>query len=243
MRMCSFLWTYYGYPTSNYEGVNVEEMRYRCGSNLAGLEIDAGMDIEVDHIAGVPDSGTAHAIGYANKSGLPLARPLIKYTPTWTRSFTPTDQKIRDVVAHMKLVPINSLIENKRLLFIDASIVRGTQLRGTTDFLRAFGARELHVRLACPPLLFNCKYLNFSRAASINDLISRRMINELEGAEGEKHIDEYAEYNSERYREMVGLICKSLNLNTLGYNSLDGLLGAIGIDKCKLCTYCWNGKE
>jgi len=243
MRMCAFLWTYYGYPTSDYEDVNVEEMRYRCGRNLADQEKKIGIGIDVDYVAGVPDSGTAHAIGYANRSGLPYSRPLIKYTPTWPRSFTPQEQSIRDLIAFMKLVPINSLIENKKLLFIDDSIVRGTQMRGVADFLYACGAKELHMRSACPPILYGCKYLNFSRSTSKNELVSRQIINTIEDISSDKHIDEYADFGSKRYKSMVENICKHLNLTTLEYHSLDGLLDSIGIDKCKLCTYCWNGKE
>ncbi|MCL2145338.1 MAG: amidophosphoribosyltransferase [Endomicrobia bacterium] len=239
MRMCSFLWTYYGYPTSDYEGVNVEEMRYRCGNSLAGQDTAA----DVDYAAGFPDSGTAHAIGYANKSGIPFARPLIKYTPTWSRSFIPREQSIRNLIARMKLVPINSLIENKKLLFVDDSIVRGTQIRQTIDFLYAYGAKELHVRSACPPILFGCKYLNFTRNTSDNDLISRQIINTFEGLDAENRIADYMDCESKKYKNMVDSICKKLNLTTLKYHSLDGLLSSIGINKCKLCTYCWNGKE
>jgi len=243
MRMCSFLWTYYGFPTSDYEGVNVEEMRYRCGRSLADQDKAAGLPVEVDYVAGVPDSGTAHAIGYANRSGIPFARPLNKYTPTWPRSFMPQEQSIRDLIARMKLVPVNSLIENKRFLLVEDSIVRGTQMRGTADFLYAFGAKELHMRPACPPLLYGCKYLNFSRSTSEKELISRQVIDIIEGEDGINHIDDYADYGSDRYRSMVKIICEKLNLTTLEYHSLDGLLTSIGINKCDLCTYCWNGKE
>ena len=240
MRICSFLWTYFGYPTSDYEGKNVEEMRYRCGCSLAAQDNAIGTAPEADCVAGVPDSGTAHAIGYANCSGIPFARPLIKYTPTWPRSFTPRDQNIRSQIARMKLVPINSLIKNKKLLFVDDSIVRGTQMRGTVDFLYNCGAKELHVRPACPPILYGCKYLNFTRSVSENEFISRQAINELDG---DKHIADYADFGSKRYKRMVDVICKKLNLSTLEYHSLDGLTDSIGIDKCKLCTYCWNGEE
>jgi len=243
MRICSFLWTYYGYPTSDYESVNVEEMRYRNGSSLADQDKNAALGIDIDYIAGVPDSGTAHAIGYANRSGIPFARPLIKYTPTWPRSFTPQTQSIRNLIARMKLVPINSLIENKKLLFVDDSIVRGTQIRGTVDFLHACGVKELHVRPACPPILYGCKYLNFSRSTSESDLISRQAMDTLEGVKSENHIEDYADFKSTRYKKMVDDIRKNLNLTTLEYHSLDGLLGSIGVDKCNLCTYCWNGKE
>ena len=243
MRICTFLWTYYGYPPSSYEGVSVEDMRYKCGQSLAKQDRDDGTAVDADYIAGVPDSGTAHAIGYANGSGIPFARPLIKYTPTWPRSFTPQEQSIRNLIARMKLVPINSLIENKKPIFIEDSIVRGTQMRGTTDFLYSCGAKELHVRTACPTLLYSCKYLNFTRSRSDNELVARQIIGQLEGADGEKRLEDYAERGSERNRRMVDAIRKNLNLSSLVYHSLDGLLGSIGIDKCKLCTYCWNGKE
>lgn len=243
MRMCSFLWVYYGYPTSDYEGVNVEQMRYRCGQSLADQDKINGAGEGIDFVAGVPDSGTAHAIGYANRSGIPFARPLIKYTPTWPRSFTPQDQSMRNLIARMKLVPINSLIENKKLLFVEDSIVRGTQMRGTTDFLYACGAKKLHMRSACPPILYGCKYLNFTRSKSESELISRQAIETIEGSGGEKYLADYADCESKRHKNMVEVIRKNLNLTTLEYHSLDGLLGAIGIDKCKLCTYCWNGKD
>jgi len=239
--MCSFLWTYYSYPTSNYEGINVEEMRYRCGHSLAGQDEDKGID--VDYVAGIPDSGMAYAIGYANNSDIPFARPLIKYTPTWLRSFMPQEQSIRNLIAHMKLVPIHSLIENKKLLLIEDSIVRGTQMSGIVDFLYNCKVKELHIRTACPPILYECKYMNFSQSISENDIISRQAIYKLEGSSGVKYIAEYADYGTKRYTNMVENIRKSLNLTTLKYHSLDGLLDSISIDKCKLCTYCWNGKE
>ena len=239
MRMCTFLWIYYGYPTSEYEGVNVEQMRYRCGSALAGQ--DDGP--EIDFVAGVPDSGMAAAIGYANRSGVPFARPLIKYTPTWPRSFTPREQRVRDLIARMKLVPIHSIIEDRRLLLVEDSIVRGTQMRGVTDFLYDCGAKELHMRAACPPLLYGCKYLHFTRAKDEDELISRQVIRELEGGGTEKHMAEYASFGSKRYRAMVDRIGRLLNMTTLEYLSLDSLLGCAGIERCKLCTYCWNGKE
>ena len=241
MRMCSFLWTYYGYPTSAYEDVNVEDMRYNCGSSLAEEDLARGLKVEADYVAGVPDSGTAHAIGYANRSGIPFARPLIKYTPTWPRSFMPQDQSIRNLIARMKLVPINTFIENRKLLFVEDSIVRGTQMHGIVDFLYAFGAKELHVRTACPPILYGCKYLNFSRSVTENDPISRQTINKLEGTDSDKYLSEYADCSTKRYRNMVDEIRRSLNLTTLEYHSLDGLLESIGLEKCKLCTYCWNG--
>ena len=245
MRMCSFLWTYYGYPTSDYEGVNVEETRYRCGRNLANQDKNSGETVDVDYAAGVPDSGTAHAIGYANRSGIPFARPLIKYTPTWPRSFMPQEQSIRDLIARMKLVPINSLIENKKLLFVEDSIVRGTQIGGIVDFLYSCGAKEQHMRAACPPVLYGCKYLNFSRSTSEKEYIARQTISSLEDANKseESYIEDYTDCNSKRYKKMVDSICKKFNFTTLKYHSLDGLTDSIGIDKCKLCTYCWNGKK
>ena len=239
MRMCTFLWVYYGYPTSEYEGANVEGTRYRCGRALA--EQDGALDI--DYVAGVPDSGTAHAIGYANRSGVPFARPLIKYTPTWPRSFTPSDQSLRELIARMKLVPIHSLIEGKKLLFVEDSIVRGTQFRALTDFLYACGAKELHVRPGCPPLLFSCKYLRFTRSKSEDELVARQAVRTLEGDRGIAHMDEYAQFGSPRYRRMVETIGRMLNMTTLEYLSLDSLPGVVGIDRCKLCTYCWNGVE
>ncbi len=243
MRMCTFLWTYYGYPTSDYEGVNVEEMRYRNGCSIAKQDRINHMDTGIDYVAGVPDSGTAHAIGYANCSGHPFSRPLIKYTPTWSRSFTPREQSIRTLIARMKLVPINRLIENKRLIFVDDSIVRGTQLHGTADFLYACGAKELHMRSACPPIFYGCKYLNFTRGASDNELIARQVMNGLEGSDSGSRTAEYVEYESKRYQNMVSAVGRKLGLTTLAYHSLDGLLDSVGIDRCKLCTYCWNGKE
>jgi len=244
MRMCTFLWVYYGYPTSAYEGANVEGTRYQCGSALARQDAagQAG-SLQIDYVAGVPDSGTAHAIGYANRSGVPFARPLVKYTPTWPRSFTPKDQGLRELIARMKLVPIDSLIENKRLLLVEDSIVRGTQFRALTDFLYACGAKELHVRPGCPPLLYSCKYLRFTRSKSEDELIARQAIRLLEGEQGAAHMDEYARFGSPRYRNMVETIGKMLNMTTLEFLSLDSLPGCVGIDSCKLCTYCWNGAE
>ena len=240
MKICSFLWVYYGYPTSSYEGVNVEEMRYKCGSMLA--KRDKGT-IEPDVVAGVPDSGIAHAIGYANESGYRYARPFIKYTPTWSRSFMPTNQAQREKVARMKLIPVPSLIEDKRLLLIDDSIVRGTQLRETTEFLYNSGAKEVHVRPACPPLLYGCKYLNFSRSKSELDLITRRIILEREGENAEKVLDEYADPNSDSYAAMLEGVRKQQNFTTLRYHRLDDLIASIGLEPCKLCTYCFDGKE
>lgn len=240
MKICSFLWVYYGYPTACYEGVNVEKMRYNCGCMLARR--DKGT-INPDVVAGVPDSGTAHAIGYANESGIPYARPFIKYTPTWSRSFMPTDQSQRDLVARKKLIPVKALIEDKKLLLIDDSIVRGTQLRETTEFLYRSGAKEVHVRTACPPLLFGCKYLNFSRSKSDLDLITRRIIKEWEGEPSPEVLDEYADNNSKKHEKLVEEICKRQNFTTLRFHRLDDLLNAIGIDPGRVCTYCFDGKE
>lgn len=239
MRICSFLWSYYGYPTSNYEGVNVETMRYKNGGIMA--ENDESYDI--DYVCGVPDSGTPHAIGYANKSGIPFARPFIKYTPTWPRSFMPANQKDRDKVAKMKQIPIHELIQDKSLLFVDDSIVRGTQLRETVEFLYENGAKEVHMRSACPPIMYGCKFLNFSRATSEMELIARRVIMELEGEEGFEHIDEYSDTQTERGKNLRKTICEKFKFASLEFQSLEGVIKAIGIDRCKLCTYCWNGEE
>lgn len=238
MKICSFLWVYYGYPTSCYEGVNVEQMRYDCGRLLAQRD-DANPDV----VAGVPDSGIAHAIGYSNETKIPFTRPFIKYTPTWPRSFMPTNQKQRNKIAHMKLIPVKRLIENKKLLLIDDSIVRGTQLRETTEFLYNSGAKEVHIRPACPPIMFGCKYLNFSRSTSELDLIARRVILKREGENADKMLSDYADPTSTNYSEMVEEIRKELNFTSLRYHRLDDMLDAIGISPCKLCTYCWNGKE
>lgn len=240
MKICSFLWVYYGYPTSSYEGVNVEEMRYKCGSMLA--KRDKGT-IEPDVVAGVPDSGIAHAIGYANESKISYARPFIKYTPTWPRSFMPQNQNQRNLIARMKLIPVKALIEDKKLLLIDDSIVRGTQLRETTEFLYQSGAKEVHVRPACPPLLFGCKYLNFSRSKSELDLITRQVIQEREGDNALNTLQEYADPASERYEAMLEEIRKRQNFTTLRYHRLDDLVESIGIPACRLCTYCFDGKE
>ena len=243
MKICGFLWTYYGYPNSNYEGKNVEVMRYRNGEIMARDEIARGSLPKVDYVAGVPDSGVPHAIGYANRSGKPFARPFIKYTPTWPRSFTPSDQKVRNQVAKMKQIPVPELIDGKKLLFVDDSIVRGTQLRETVDFLYESGAEEVHMRSACPPIMYACKFLNFSRGNSDMELLARRIIHELEGDEGMQHIEEYADSSSERGQRLVERICKEFGFDSLGYQSLKGVLEAIGIDKDKICTYCWSGKE
>ncbi len=241
MKICSFLWVYYGYPTSSYEGVNVEEMRYKCGSMLAKRDGDS---VHPDIVAGVPDSGIAHAIGYANESGVPYARPFIKYTPTWPRSFMPTNQSQRNLIARMKLIPVKALIENKKLLLIDDSIVRGTQLRETTEFLYHSGAKEVHVRPACPPIMYGCKYLNFSRSKSEMELIARQMIKAREGEDcSQEVLDEYANPCSCKYAQMIEDIRKNQNFTTLRYHRLDDMLESIGIEPCKVCTYCFNGKE
>ncbi len=238
MKICTFLWIYYGYPTSSYEGVSVEEMRYRCGAMLAKRD-----DVKPDIVAGVPDSGTAHAIGYANESGIPFSRPFIKYTPTWPRSFMPTIQSKRDLIAKMKLIPVHDLIKDRSLLLIDDSIVRGTQLRETTEFLYESGAKEVHIRPACPPLLFGCKYLNFSRSTSEMELIARRVIGELEGENKYPNLSVYADPESTEYKEMLTKIREKLNFTSLRYHRLDDMIAAVGIDRCKLCTYCWDGRE
>ena len=243
MKICGFLWTYYGYPNSNYEGKNVEIMRYRNGEIMARDEIELGTHPDVDYVAGVPDSGIPHAIGYANESHAKFARPFVKYTPTWPRSFTPTDQKVRNQVAKMKQIPVPELIEGKKLLFVDDSIVRGTQLQETVDFLYESGAKEVHMRSACPPIMYSCKYLNFSRGNSDMDLLARRTIQELEGDEGQKHLEEYADNTTERGKCLLKTICDKFGFDSLGYQSLDGVLEAIGLDRDKVCTYCWNGKE
>lgn len=239
MKICTFLWVYYGYPSSSYEGISVEKMRYNCGKLLARRD-----NVKPDIVAGVPDSGTAHAIGYANESGFPFSRPFVKYTPTWPRSFMPTHQSKRNLIAKMKLIPIHDLIEGKSLLLIDDSIVRGTQLRETTEFLYASGAKEVHIRPACPPLLFGCKYLNFSRTSSEMELITRRVIKKLEGKDpDDTTLREYADPDSEKYQKMVDEIGKELHFTSLRYNRLDDLIESVGIGEEKLCTYCWSGKE
>lgn len=243
MKICAFLWTYYGYPNSNYEGINVEVMRTKNGEIMAEDEMNNGTLPDVDFVAGVPDSGVPHAIGYANKSGKTYARPFVKYTPTWPRSFMPANQEVRNQVAKMKQIPVPELIEDKKLLFVDDSIVRGTQLRETVDFLYNSGAKEVHMRSACPPILFGCKYLNFSRSNSDMELIARRTINKLEGEEGMNHIDEYLDTKTERGQCLLKSIQEDLGFDSLNYQSLEGLLEAIGIDKDKVCTYCWNGRE
>ena len=240
MKICTFLWIYYGYPASCYEGINVEKMRNECGRSLARRD-----HIKPDIVAGVPDSGVAHAIGYANESGVPYSRPFVKYTPTWPRSFTPTHQSKRNLIAKMKLIPVHDLIEGKSLLLIDDSIVRGTQMRETTDFLYESGAKEVHIRPACPPIMYSCKYLGFSRSRSEMELITRKTISELEGTDNftKEMLDDYANPDSERYEKMVDAICKKLHFTSLRYQRLDDMLDAVGMDTNKLCTYCWNGEE
>lgn len=241
MKICTFLWVYYGYPSSSYEGVSVEQMRYRCGELLAERDMEAS--VGADTVAGVPDSGTAHAVGYANKSGIPFSRPFIKYTPTWPRSFMPTMQSKRDQIAKMKLIPVHDLIKGRRLLLIDDSIVRGTQLRETTEFLYRSGAKEVHIRPACPPLVYGCKFLNFSRSRSDMDLITRRIIRRMEGDHAEEVLEEYTNPDSQRYHDMVEAIGREMNFSSLRFHRLDDMIKSVGIEPCKLCTYCWNGKE
>ncbi len=238
MKFCTFMWVYYGYPTSTYEGVNVEQMRYRCGEKLAGRD-----EVRTDMVAGVPDSGIAHAVGYANRSGIPFARPFIKYTPTWPRSFMPPNQTQRNLIARMKLIPVNALIQNKSMVLIDDSIVRGTQLRESAELLYQNGAKEVHIRPACPPLLFGCKYLNFSRSNSELELIGRRVIQHREGITDYDTLLDYANPDSTNYKEMVDEIGKELKFTSLRYHRLDDMIDSVGIEPCKLCTYCWSGRE
>lgn len=242
-RICSFLWTYYGYPNSCYEGVNVEMMRYKNGEIMAESDKKNNIAQGIDYVSGVPDSGTPHAIGYANKSGIPFARPFIKYTPTWPRSFMPSNQEQRNKIAKMKQIPVHDLIKGKKLLFVDDSIVRGTQLRETVEFLYEHGAKEVHMRSACPPIMYSCKYLNFSRGTSEMELIARQIIKELEGEEGFNHIEEYSDGSTERGKALRKAICEKFNFSSLEYQSLEGLIKSIGLDPCDVCTYCWNGKE
>ena len=243
MRICAFLWSYYGYPTSSYEGVNVEAMRYRNGKELATNDKVKYPDLKLDYVSGVPDSGTPHAIGYSNESSAPFARPFIKYTPTWPRSFMSAKQADRKKVAKMKMIPVHDFIENKDLLLVDDSIVRGTQIKETVDFLYNNGAKSVHMRSACPPIMYACKYLNFSRSNNEMDLIARRVIMELEGEEGFNHIEEYSDGNTERGKKLRENISEKFGFASLDFQSLEGIIKAIGIDPCKLCTYCWNGKE
>ena len=243
MKICAFLWSYYGYPNSNYEGVNVEVMRYRNGEIMARDEMKAGTLPDVDYVAGVPDSGIPHAIGYSKESGKTFARPFVKYTPTWPRSFMPANQDIRNQVAKMKQIPVQELIEGKKLLFVDDSIVRGTQLRETVEFLYDSNATEVHIRSACPPIMYSCKYLSFSSSKSDMDLIARRVVDQLEGEEGVAHLSEYADARTERGQCLLKTICEDMGFDSLSYQSLQGMIEAIGIDPEKICTYCWDGRE
>ena len=243
MKICAFLWSYFGYSTSTYEGVNVEVMRYRNGEIMAEADMEKGITDTLDYIGGVPDSGTPHAIGYANRSRVQFARPFIKYTPTWSRSFTPAKQSDRKKVAKMKQIPVHELIKDKNLLFVDDSIVRGTQLKETVDFLYDHGAKAVHMRSACPPIMYSCKYLNFSRSTSPMELITRQVIVELEGEDGFNYIEEYIDSSTERGKKLRKAISDKLHFASLEFQSLDGIIKAIGIEPCKLCTYCWNGKE
>ena len=243
MKVCAFLWTYYGYPNSDYEGMNVEVMRYRNGAIMARDDARRGIAQDVDYVCGVPDSGIPHAIGYANASHKDFARPYVKYTPTWLRSFTPPNQQMRNQVAKMKQIPVPELIQGKKLLLVDDSIVRGTQLQETVEFLRESGAKAVHMRSACPPIMYGCKYLNFSSSKSEMELLARRTVQELEGDEGQKYLEEYADADTQRGQCMLRTICEKFGFDTLGYQSLDGMLEAIGLDRDHVCTYCWNGKE
>ena len=243
MRICAFLWSYYGFPTATYEGVNVEVMRYRNGRIMAENDALLGNNEGIDYVCGVPDSGTPHAIGYANESNIPFARPYIKYTPTWSRSFMPNSQADRKKVAKMKQIPVHELIKDKNLLFVDDSIVRGTQLKETVDFLAQNGARAIHMRSACPPIMYSCKYLNFTRATGEMELLARRIVMELEGEEGFAHLEEYSDSSTERGKKLRASICEKLHFDSVEFQTLDGVIKAIGIEPCKLCTYCWSGKE
>ena len=242
-KICAFLWSYYGYSTSRYEGVNVEVMRYKNGKIMAEADRENGIAQDIDYVSGVPDSGTPHAIGYAHESGIQFSRPFIKYTPTWARSFTPANQAERNRVAKMKQIPVHDLIHDKKLLFVDDSIVRGTQLRETVEFLYENGAKEVHIRSACPPIMYSCKYLNFSRATSEMELIARSTIYELEGEDGIKYIDEYIDASTERGKKLRSTICEKLHFTSLEFQSIDGIIKAIGLPADKVCTYCWTGKE
>ena len=238
MKICTFLWIYYGYPSSSYEGISVEQMRYNCGAKLAKRD-----NVRPDTVAGIPDSGTAHAVGYANESGIPFSRPFIKYTPTWPRSFMPTIQTQRNLIAKMKLIPVHDLIQGRRLMLIDDSIVRGTQMRETTQFLYKSGAKEVHIRPACPPLIFGCKYLNFSRSSSEMELITRQVIQEMEGNDRFARLETYVDPETEEYKTMVHKIGEKLDFTSLRYHRLDDMIDSVGIDREKLCTYCWDGRE
>ena len=243
MKICAFLWSYYGYPTATYEGINVEAMRYRNGRIMAKTDEAAGLCEGIDYVSGVPDSGTPHAIGYSNACHIPFSRPFIKYTPTWPRSFTPAKQADRNKVAKMKQVPVHDLIQGKNLLFVDDSIVRGTQLRETVEFLYENGAKSVHMRSACPPIMYSCKYLNFSSAKSPMELIARRVIHELEGDEGVKYIAEYSDGTTERGRRLRQVICERFKFASLEFQSVEGIIEAIGLPADSVCTYCWTGKE
>ena len=243
MKICSFLWSYYGYPTSTYEGKNVEVMRYRNGQILAENDRKNDRLAGIDYVSGVPDSGTPHAIGYAQESGIPFARAFIKYTQTWARSFIPSGQTERNKIAKMKQIPVHELIKDKSLLFVDDSIVRGTQLKETVEFLYYHGAKAVHIRSACPPIMYNCPYLGFSRARDEMELIARQIVMELEGEEGFEHLDEYSDSNTQRGQKLRNAICERLHFSSLEFQSLEGIIKAIGVDPSKLCTYCWNGKE
>ena len=243
MKICAFLWSYYGYPTATYEGVNVEAMRYRNGQIMAKTDRACGLCDGIDYVSGVPDSGTPHAIGYSNESHIPFSRPFIKYTPTWPRSFTPAKQTDRNKVAKMKQVPVHDLIQDKNLLFVDDSIVRGTQLRETVEFLYENGAKSVHMRSACPPIMYGGKYLNFSRSNSPLELIARRVIHELEGDEGVKYIAEYSDGTTERGKKLRQVICERFKFASLEFQSVEGIIEAIGLPADSVCTYCWTGKE
>ena len=243
MRICAFLWSYYGYPNSNYEGVNVEEMRYRNGEIMARNDKEAGLCEGIDNVCGIPDSGTPHAIGYSNATGIKFSSPFIKYTPTWPRSFMPPNQSQRNKVARMKQVPVPELIKHRSLLFVDDSIVRGTQLKETVDFLYQNGAEQVHMRSACPPIMYGCKFLNFSSSKNEMELLARRVIIELEGEEGLNHISEYSDSKTERGQKLRKTICEMYGFESLEFQSLEGVVEAIGLPKCRLCTYCWDGKE
>ena len=242
-KICAFLWSYYGYSTSCYEGINVEVMRYNNGKIMAAADRENGVAQDIDYVSGIPDSGTPHAIGYAHESRIQFTRPFIKYTPTWARSFTPANQNERNRVAKMKQIPVHDLIQDKKLLFVDDSIVRGTQLRETVEFLYENGAKEVHIRSACPPIMYSCKYLNFSRATSEMELIARRTIAELEGEEGFKYIDEYTDSSTERGKKLRSSICEKMHFTSLEFQSIDGIIKAIGLPADRVCTYCWTGKE
>ena len=244
LKICTFMWIYYGFPASSYEGIDVEKARHECGKRLAMRDREHGK-VFPDYVTGVPDSGIGHALGYANEAGIPYRRPFVKYTPTWARSFMPTIQTRRNLIARMKLIPVKQLIEGQKMLLVDDSLVRGTQLRATTEYLYENGAKEVHIRPACPPIMYGCKYLNFSRSRSLDELVARRMIEKLEGTmtPSEEIMAEYTNPDSERYKDLLEMIRKDQNFTSLHYHRLDDMLDSIGIEPCKLCTYCWDGKE